>query len=65
MARTRKRTPRKSKRIDGETVFSDLDWSVLVGELKPTVSSAAKSDHLFKYVAEKLPSDSLGKSPHI
>jgi hypothetical protein len=32
-----------------------------VGELKPTAGSAAKSDHLFKYVAEKLPWDSLRK----
>ena len=38
-----------------------MDWSVLVGELKPTARSAEKSDRLFKYVAEKLPWNSLTK----
>jgi hypothetical protein len=57
----KKRAPRRSKRFDGETVFESADWSVLVGELTPTINASRKSDHLFKYVAEKLPWDSLGK----
>ena len=61
MPQSRRRSPRRSTRIDGNIIFSDEDWTVLCGELKPTVNSPSVDDHLFKYVAEKLPWDSLSK----
>jgi hypothetical protein len=54
--------PSKKKRVDGETVFSSDNWEVVVGELKSTAKTSTRSNHhLFKYVAEKLPWDSLNK----
>jgi hypothetical protein len=53
----RTKKPQRRQRADGEIVFTDDNWIVLTGELKPTAKS--KSDHLFKYVAEKLPWKSL------
>ncbi len=56
----RRRKPRRSKRVYGDVVYQDDDWFVLAGELRPTASHAG-SDHLFKYLAEKLPWASLSK----
>jgi hypothetical protein len=44
--------------IEQKPVYSSAEWSVTAGELKHT-SQSRKTDHLFKYVAEKLPWDSL------
>jgi hypothetical protein len=59
MPRVRSKESRKSKRVDGDVVFDDQNWSVVVGQLKPLPGTARKADHLFKFVAEKLPWDSL------
>ncbi len=38
-----------------------VDWVIQVGELRPLGRTKQKGDHLFKYVAEKLPWDALPK----
>ena len=52
--------PRK-RRVDMHVVFQDNNWDVWVGELRRGAKSRAQPDHLFKYVAEKLPWASLDK----
>ena len=53
----------RSKRVDGEIIPSgpNSDWIVQAGELRPVGGGRKSRNHLFKYVAEKLPWDSLGK----
>jgi hypothetical protein len=58
MAVRRKRV-RRSKRVESGFVFDSGEWQVSIGELKPVERGRRKGDHLFKYVAEKLPWDSL------
>jgi hypothetical protein len=54
-----KRKARRSKRVELATVYSETDWRVSVGELKPTARGGRKPDFLFKFVPEKLPWGSL------
>lgn len=49
----------RSRRIDGKIVWASKDWGVQVGELRPTGHGRHRTNNLFKYVAEKLPWDSL------
>ena len=49
----------RSKRVDGELIKVNEDWNIQVGELQPIARGAHRRDHLFKYVAEKLPWDAL------
>src|SRR5437588_13047401 len=49
----------RSKRVDGELIKVNEDWNIQVGELQPIARGARRRDHLFKYVAEKLPWDAL------
>lgn len=60
MAAKRKRVFR-STRVEEGPVFVSAEWQVSVGELKPATTAGRKGNHLFKYVAEKLPWDSLPK----
>jgi hypothetical protein len=48
----------RSKRKYGEKIWSNEDWIVQPGELRPTKRNR-KRDHLFQYVGEKLPWDAL------
>jgi hypothetical protein len=45
--------------IEKQPVYSDNQWTVTAGELKPA-SRNRRGNHLFKYVAEKLPWAALG-----
>jgi len=57
----RRRRSRRSKRVDGDSIFANKEWTVLIGEMRPTSRERRKGNHLFKYVGEKLPWDSLVK----
>lgn len=48
-----------SKKETWSEVWNDADWRVVAGHLKPGPGRPSKTSHLFKYVAEKLPFDSL------
>lgn len=57
----KRKSVRRSKRVDVGVVYTDAEWKVSVGELKLTERGGRKPDHLFKYIAEKLPWASLTK----
>jgi hypothetical protein len=48
----------RSKRVNSETILVDDNWYIQIGELRP-IRRKTPQDHLFKYVAEKLPWDAL------
>ena len=50
----------RSKRQYGDKIWKDDHWIVQVGELR-SVGRNSKTDHLFRYVAEKLPWNALSK----
>ncbi len=52
----------RSKRIRRDLI-KVKEWNVEVGELRPIRRTARKGDHLFKWVAEKLPWDALPRVP--
>lgn len=49
----------RSRRQYGKENWNNNDWIVKVGQLRATEQRAPKGNHLFKYVAEKLPWDAL------
>jgi hypothetical protein len=49
----------RNKRINVEVLPVNKDWIIQFGEMRPSPGQKAKRDHLFKYVAEKLPWDAL------